>query len=96
MKYFIIAATKHGVEIPGLDAARVSHGASQRDAMEFSATAKLAELTAVLEQSKTPVPDLSCLFFQEASSLEGAVQDVDATVGSPANARELEDELFGV
>jgi hypothetical protein len=96
MKYFIIAATKHGVDIPGLDAARVSHGASQRDAMESSATAKLAELTAVLEQSKTPVLDLGFLFFQKAACREGAVQAGDATAGSPANARELEVELFGV
>ena len=94
MKYFIIPATRHGVVIPGLDVARVNHGASQRDAMETSAALKLEELTGVLNLSNTPVPDLGSLFFQVSTrTLQGASHDTTAV--SAATARDLENEIFG-
>ena len=70
MKHFILKASHRMVQVPGLDATRVHHGSSQRDAMEESATAKLSELTAVISALGTPVPALSSLFFQEAANEE--------------------------
>ena len=92
MKHFIIPATRHGVAIPGLDSARLNHGPSQRDAMETSATAKLAELTAVLGAQGTPIPDMGSLFFQVAAAQATGAQASAISATSPS--AEDENDLF--
>ena len=49
------------------------HGPSQSEAMEASASAKLAELSAVLASSDEDEPDLDSLYYQEAA--EGSSED---------------------
>ena len=85
MKNFIIPATRRGVVIPGLSAEAVAHGPSQSEAMDASATTKLAELTAVMESSGTPVPDLASFYYQ-------AVEDVAEETDPPEDdeARDAE------
>ena len=99
MKHFIIPATRRGVVIPGLDTGRVSHGLSQCDAMEASATAKLAELAGVLVAHSTPVPDLNDLFFQFCAAPDaqaaGAQEAHAGSARSPTAGQENVNDLFG-
>ncbi len=86
-RHWGLPATRRGVTIPGLSAAQVDHGPSQSEAMEASASAKLAELSAVLESNHLDEPDLDSLYFQtvaEEPSEDELGEQEDAAVQSPA------------
>jgi hypothetical protein len=99
MKKFVIPATRRGVVIPGLSAEQVDHGPSQSEAMEASASTKLAELSAVLQGSHLDEPDLESLYFQVAAEGPGdSEQDDDVAKQSTAAAsdadRNNEENIF--